>query len=413
MRIYAFQGLRFAGDDPGRRAAPPFDQINPALQESLHGTSEHHFSHLTRPAAPEGASPYEHSATLHRRWLEEGAVTRDEAPSLYPYTIEVADGSRRIGICALVGVEPVDSGVIRPHEQTLDKPFEDRLNLLRATRVDYEPVMFLADDDGALETLLEEDLAGASPVAEHRDADDNLHRLYRVSEPARLDLYRSALADRSAAIADGHHRYKVGRTFAEEMAAAPGTATGSKMAVLLSLASPHVVIDPIHRGLTDAHDLEPLRDLVRECRPLDAADGSEVARAVARADAEEGPALGLYTTGGRAEIWLLDPERMPPGQPPGAEDLAVCQLHRVLLPQLGLSDANYLDGTVTYRSDPSALFEEVAAGDLVLGLWLPPMSGAAFGKAISKGDLLPAKATRFLPKLASGLVWSGHDGTLA
>ena len=71
-----------------------------------------------------------------------------------------------------------------------------------------------------------------------------------------------------------------------------------------------------------------------------------------------------------------------------------------------------VDGTVTYRSDPEDLFSEVDRGDFGTGVWLPPMEPAAFAEAVSTGDLLPPKSTRFLPKLASGLVWLGHDDNL-
>jgi uncharacterized protein (DUF1015 family) len=40
------------------------------------------------------------------------------------------------------------------------------------------------------------------------------------------------------------------------------------------------------------------------------------------------------------------------------------------------------------------------------------MAAADFADAVSQGDLLPPKSTRFLPKLISGLVWVGHDARL-
>lgn len=408
MRIYAFEGLRFAGDDAGKLAAPPFDQIGDALAERLHSTSEHHFSHLTRPVPGPESNAYDHSAALHRAWLETGVVTGDGAPALYPYEIAVADGSRRLGVLALVGVEDPAAGIIRPHEQTLGKPFADRLELLRRTQVDFEPVMFLSDDPGALEPLIEEDVRG-EPLVVHTDAAGNEHRLFRVDDPARIARYREVLAPCPAAIADGHHRYKVACAYAAEVGAGEGEGAGCKMAVIFSLRSEHLVIDPIHRGLSEDQDLGQLASLLREHRPLAAASGAEVAAAVAAA---EQPALAVHRADGGTELWILDPARMPADAPPGAENLAVAHLHYVLLPALGFSPESYLDGTVTYRSDPDQLFEELDAGSLKLGFFLPPMSPAAFGKAISKGDLLPAKSTRFLPKPASGLVWAPHDSRL-
>ena len=411
MRIYGFQGFRYsaAAGDAGRLAAPPFDQIDDGLRDRLQASASHHFTHLTRPLPGDGGNPYEYAADLHRAWRETGAVSRDERPSLYPYAIDSADGDRRLGLCALVGVEDPSSNVIRPHESSLDKPFADRLSLLRATEVDLEPVMFLCDDPGTLEDLLRGDLEGLEPIVRYRDEGENLHSLFRISDEARIGAYKDLLAPCSAAIADGHHRYKVGRTYAREVGAEEGTAAGTKMAVLFSLASENLVIDPIHRGFAEAPGLEPLHGLLRSRELLERPSAEELTAAVAAAGQ---PALGILYGDGRGELWGLDPEHLPEGCPPGSQGIAVVHLHSSLLPRLGFTQASYLDGTVSYRALPETLHRQVLGGELGLGIFLPPMSPSAFGKAISKGDLLPAKATRFLPKLTSGMVWSGHDGRL-
>lgn len=411
MRLYAFDGFRYSGDDAGDHAAPPFDQIGDKLQQSLHARSSHHFAHLTRPVPGNEGDAYRHAAALHERWLADGVIERDGEPSLYPYRIDVADGSRRLGILGLVGVEEPEAGIIRPHERTLDKPFADRLRLLRTMKVDLEPVMFLSEDPGTLEPMIESDTAG-EPLVSAEDADGNRHHLYRVDDADRVAAYREVLAPCAAAIADGHHRYKTARAYAAEIAAEEGEAAGCKMAVIFSLRSEHLVIDPIHRGLATAHDLTTLHELIVERQKVDVASGADLAAAVAGADRPERPVVGVKRSGGDAELWLLDPSRMPEGEPPGAETLAVAHLHTLLLPQLGLNPESYLDGTVSYRSDPDELYSQVESGELAIGVWLPPMSASAFGTAISKGDLLPAKATRFLPKPVSGLVWAGHDSEL-
>jgi uncharacterized protein (DUF1015 family) len=261
MRLFAFEGLHYSANagDPseiGELAAPPYDQINDSLRDRFHTQSPHQFVHLTKPVAPEGGDPYRFAAALHHRWLNEGVIERDPRPAIYPYVIELAGGGERLGLLGLVGYE--DASVIRPHEQTLDKPLADRTALLEATRVDLEPVLLLSEDQGRLDALLREDLKGAQPLVRHRDADGHFHVLYRIDDPARIALYKQVL-------------------------------------------------------------------------------------------------------------------------------------------------------DVLYRSNPDELWSQVAAGDLGTGLWLPPMTPAAFSAAIAGGEMLPPKSTRFLPKVMSGLVWADHD----
>jgi uncharacterized protein (DUF1015 family) len=247
MRVLAFQGLRYTprAGDAGVLAAPPYDQINDVARDRFHAQSPHQFVQLTRPVDPEGHDIYKHAAQLHERWLKEEVIEKEERPALYPYVIELAGGGQRHGVLALV--EMADAKVIRPHEQTLAKAVADRLALLSAMRVDLEPALIVSEDGGRLDSLLQEDVANATPLVRHQDAEDHFHVIYRVDDPARIAQYQKAL-DVPAAIADGHHRYKVAQRFAQERGIRPGTAAAAKLAVITSLDSPALTIEPILRA---------------------------------------------------------------------------------------------------------------------------------------------------------------------
>ena len=400
MRLYAFEGIHYTpqAGDAGELAAPPYDQINDALRDRFHARSPYQFVHLSKPVAPEGGDPYRFAAALHHRWLHDGIIARDPRPALYPYVIELAGGGERLGVLGLVRYE--DPAVIRPHEATLDKPLADRAALLAALRVDLEPVLLLSEDRGRLDALLREDLEGLPPLVRHRDADGHVHVLYRIDDPARIARYREVL-DVPAAIADGHHRYKVGQRFAQEHHAAADTAAAAKLAVITSLDSPALTIDPIHRAFKQPIDLSRLAGVPASAQPFHGRSGRDFAAAVAAAPQ---PAFGLWVLGREPEVWHVE----RPG-------LAVEVFQDTILPALGLPAAAAGDGTVIYRSHPDELWSEVAAGDLGTGVWLPPMQPAAFAAAIAGGaggKMLPAKSTRFLPKVMSGLVWADHDSKL-
>lgn len=411
MRLFAFQGLRYARPsveiDP--LAAQPYDQLDDAARDELHAISPHQFSHLTKPLADEGGDAYGAAARLHTSWMGDGVVLRDDEPSLYISLTELADGGRRLGVCGLAGLEAPDAGIIRPHEETLAKPLADRVALLEATKIDLEPVFFLSQDEGRLEALIKDDLDGAETVAEHTDADGHRHRLYRIHASERIAAYQKLLAPLPVAIADGHHRYQTARLYAEQSGATQGSAASAKMAVITSLSSPGLTIDPIHRALRQTIDVAAAAHLVVETHPVGAKDMSELAAAVAIAPQ---PALGVWKVGRLPEIWQLDPSQAGDAIPENAKRLSVSLLHGVVLPALGLGESAATDGTVVYRSDPAQLSEQLAAGDLKVGFALPPMSPTEFAGAIANGDMLPPKATRFLPKLISGLVWADHQSKL-
>ena len=389
--------------------APPFDQIDPVLRDRLHARSPHQFSHLTRPVAERGGDAHRHARELHDKWLAEGIVVRDAEPSLYPYLIELKDGGLRRGLCGLVGVGPSSAGDLRPHEETVDKPLDERLALLETLQIDPEPVMVLAEDEGELENLLAEDTRSAPALLRHRDADGNVHSLYRIHEPRRIERFQALLDDRFAAIADGHHRTKAAQLFAQKHSAPEGTAACAKMAVLISLASKDLRIDPIHRGVSVPIDRGGLTELVAGRTQWQGKGGADLARAVAESPQ---PSLGVWFQGSSPEIWKLDPERTSARAPRSGAALPVVLLHDQLLRAAGLDRRSATDGTIQYRPDPQQLFEMVEGGECQAGFWLPPMSAADFAAATGGGEVLPPKSTRFLPKLVSGLVWVGHDATV-
>ena len=298
-----------------------------------------------------------------------------------------------------------DPTVIRPHEQTLEKAIADRTALLEATRADLEPALILSEDGGRLDELLQEDLRNAKPLVRHRDSDGHFHVLYRIDDPARIALYRQAL-DVPSAIADGHHRYKVGQRYAAAHGAAADTAAGAKLAVITSLDSPALTIDPIHRAFKEPIDLARLAGVHGLHADVPRHQRQRLRRRRGRRRAAGDRRLG---EGARSRDLAPQPHHRPrPGADRRAEaagrDLPGDDPRRSRPPPEASTN-----GTVVYRSNPDELWNQVASGELGTGVWLPPMQPAAFAAAIAGGQMLPAKSTRFLPKVMSGLAWADHD----
>ena len=409
MRLAAFSGVRFNGDprSVGDRAAPPYDQIGVKKRDELH-RQKYQFAHLSRPVATTG-DPHDAARSRYEAWNQEGVFTFDPKPSIYPYEIELPDGRRRLGICALIGLEDEASGQIRPHEYTVAKTVDERLSLLERMRVDIEPILLIAEDGGRLNPLLTADIEPDSLVADHRSEDGAAHRLYRLDDPDRIESYRAVLAQATGVIADGHHRYTVAKRFASEYHPEPDSAAEMKLMVVTSLGSSGLAIDPIHRGLKRSCDLTAIRDLAVEIVALSTEVAAEIVDAVQQAPQ---PALAVGPIDGRFEVWQFSETSTPEGLDANLSHLAVGWLHRALLPRLGFTRSADTDGTVLYRSDPNELLDQIREGSLTTGFWLPSMSADDFGKATAHGEILPPKSTRFLPKLVSGLVWAQHDAAL-
>lgn len=409
MRLFAFKGIRYADGlaDRGSLAAPPYDQIDD-IQAARLRENPHQFAWLTRPIATGNGSPHESACRTHQQWLATDTLQQDPVKALYPYEVLQPGGGRRLGLTALVGLEDPAEGDIRPHERTVEKTVDERLDLLRATDADLEPILLLSDDDGGLDQLLSEDVTAEAFLVEHQDSFGNRHRLYHLEDADRIEQYRCVLESCPGLIADGHHRYAVALRHANEQGLPIGSDKATKLAVVTSLKAPGLTIDPIHRGLAAAVDLESAAGLATSRRPCDATSGITLATAAAK---EAQPALVVLAKGRQAEIWSFELSEAPVDLPLYSRHLAVGWLHDVVLPRLGLDTAAARDGSIDYRSDPEQLLTAIRKGELAAGFFLPPMSPEDFSRATAQRALLPPKSTRFLPKIVSGLVWASlRDG---
>ena len=152
--IRAFRGFRYDLGKVGSLAAvvaPPYDVIDAALQEKLYDASPYNAVRVElttdEPDDIDSNARYDRASSALKDWLTDGTLQQDTARSLYVYEQEfTVDGTThtRRGIMARVRLEPLGTGRIFPHEQTISGPKEDRLKLLPGDRVqrlaDLRPV---------------------------------------------------------------------------------------------------------------------------------------------------------------------------------------------------------------------------------------------------------------------------------
>jgi uncharacterized protein (DUF1015 family) len=236
--VKPFRALRYDETVAGpleTLVAPPYDVISPEQREQLRSASPYNVVHLTLPDSEEQA------ARDLGAWRASGVLV-EEAPAVWALEQEYVgpDGveRRRFGIVASLKAEPYETGTVLPHERTHRGPKEERLRLLRATRVQLEPIFLLYD--------------GAAPIERPErppDLEVEGARLWRIDDPA---LVR-AFDDKQLLIADGHHRYETAVAFHEE----EGTpASAQLLVVLVSTEDPGLEIFPTHRLFAEPKHLE-------------------------------------------------------------------------------------------------------------------------------------------------------------
>jgi uncharacterized protein (DUF1015 family) len=215
--------------------APPYDVISDEQREELRARNPYNVVHLTLPDSEEDA------ARDLEDWRSSGVLV-EEPPAVWALEQDYVgpDGvaRTRFGLVASLKVEPYTTGTVLPHERTHAGPKEARLRLLRATRVQLEPIFLLYDGPAALERPERE------PDLEVEGA-----KLWRIDDPMLVRYFD----DKQLLIADGHHRYETAVAFSEE----EGFPASAQMpVVLVSTEDPGLEIFPTHRVFAEPKHLE-------------------------------------------------------------------------------------------------------------------------------------------------------------
>lgn len=441
--IQPFRALRY---DPARVAladvvTQPYDKITPEMQDRYHAASPYNLVRVIlgkqQSGDHAGENTYTRAAGFFLDWRRQGIFVQDPQPSIYVYSqrFRIPGGNTEVerrGFVALGRVEDYSAGVVFRHEQTLAKPKADRLELLRATRAHFGQIFMLySDPNGEIETLLSSENAADMQV---RDEYGALHQVWRISDPALLDLVHGKMRDKKLIIADGHHRYETALTYRNErrsMAASvpagvpreypSGKATTdsggtppyeSVMMTFINMDSPSLVILPTHRVIHGLSSFSPdqFRDKARayfSVEEVDSGINAERATTILREAGRTGTALLAASVG---RTFLLDRPKafdsaIFAGLSLDQQSLDVVQLHKCLLERvLGLSEESIRNQqNIRYVRAADEALDQVRRGQANMAFFMNPVRMLQVRDIALAGEVLPQKSTDFYPKLLSGL----------
>ena len=471
---YRYNGSRVAFD---RVLTQPYDKISPAAQEKYYAADPHNLIAVEKGRVLPGDAPehnvYTRAAEALESWIRDHVVARDSEPSFYGYTQEYTvpgteERRTRRGFIGAGKLEEYSAGVVFRHEHTLSGPKADRLELLRHTRTHTGQLFMLySDEQRRVDNILADVEASAPPATELHDEYGVVHRLWVVSDPAKIAAIQEAMASQKLVIADGHHRYETALTYRNERRnerqnergaaagqgsspsqgqdhwSAPGQqdslSPGQDKSPLLGESNPDapyerammtfvntrsegLTILPTHRVVANVPDfswpimrryLEPW--FSAEEFPFANDDGKAEARArfLRRlVEARDSRAIGVYPaeTGKRAFYVLTlrsgaNLAQLLPGVSPLQRELDVVLLHEgILEPALGITpQAVTAEKNLTYEREAAAAFDAVDRGAAQVAFLLNPCDVEQVMHIATSGEVMPQKSTDFYPKLLSGI----------
>ncbi|HUI84027.1 MAG TPA: DUF1015 domain-containing protein [Candidatus Binatia bacterium] len=425
--IIDFRALRYnpAKVSPGEVLTQPYDKITPSMQERYYAASPYNLVRIILGKANPGdngqSNVYTRAAASLAQWQAAGVLLRDPEPSIYVYaqTFRIpgeptgAEAERR-GFIALGRVEDYERKIVFRHEQTLSKPKADRLNLLRATEAHCGQIfMVYSDPADEVGRLLRQD---GPPTMELRDEYGVLHRMWRVSDAAKVAAVRAKMADRKLIIADGHHRYETALNYRNEMRQqrksddleAPYERV---MMTFVNMDAPGLVILPTHRvvfGLEGFDIFAKAAEVMQYFDIQDLGRVSDVQDAMRRLREAGKDRTALLAVTAQNAFLLRSRKDQPSPKLAGLSEqqrtLDVVQLHKLILEEIiGMSEEDIrAQNHLKYVRDAAEAIEEVHRGAQVAFLMNPVRMEQVRDIAFA-GEVLPQKSTDFYPKMLSGL----------
>ena len=429
--IRAFCGVRYNPahvPDLSAVVCQPYDRVRYGLQDKYYDLHPYNMVRITKGKAhpddvPEGDNVYARAHDYYQAWLDAGYLLRDGEPAFYVYrqTFTLPDGTeltRSAFIGALELVE-FEAGIVLPHERTLSGPKVDRLNLMRATAVNFGQIFMLyPDPENRVNAIFEAATAGRPADIDVREMleKDVRQQVWAVTDPEVLAQVMGEMAPKEGLIiADGHHRYETALNYRDEMRqqhpdAPPDAGFNFRMVTLVSMDDPGLTILPTHREMNN-YRLKSTDQIL-----ADAAEYFEVTpmadrEALQAAMVETGPTdrrIGFYD-GRYYLLRLRNPEVMDRIVPEREREwrlLDVSILHELLIERvMGLSKEQVeAKENIDYHRDLELAMERVDQGEAQCVFIMNPTRMAEVKACSNKGEKMPQKSTDFYPKVITGLL---------
>ena len=415
--IKPFKGIRYNVDKIENLAdvvTQPYDQITDRMERDYKEKSAYNCVRLVLTKYAEGhdrQKEYADAKRFYDDWSRNEIFLQDEKSAIYPYWQEFAVGEKqytRKGFMCLVRLEELGKGNILPHEKTLSKPKADRLNLLRITQKDLEPVFLLYTDAKNVVNKALDKYCKQKPMLEVKDEKGVTHKVWAVDTAAAIKKITSAIKESIFVIADGHHRYETAFNYRNELEGiASDHPANYKMITLVNIEDPGLVILPTHRLIKnlEGFNLEDFLKKTSEYFDIRKTDRDHIVDELASCDLG---AFGFYSDITAYILKLKSHEVLKDIMPDRSEEyrtLDVAILHTILIEKVLGVESDKIEDHVRYERGAEETMRRIDRAEYQIALLMNPTRPEQVKEVAQNRERMPQKSTDFYPKLVSGLVF--------
>lgn len=423
--IKPFKALRFNTKIAGNikdLVSPPYDIINDKQYKNYIDSSEFN---IVRLGLPKGIDPYNNAKHLLNEWIKNGILKKDEQDSIYIYEEEfnLSGQNKKIrGFICLVKLEEFSKKIILPHEETLSKAKEDRLNLLKATSCNFSQIYSLYIDEQNKTTSIINTACSRKPDIETTDSEHLTHRIWQITDKNIIDNLSKQFANKKLYIADGHHRYETAinyRNYLKENNIIKNESPANyTMMMLVNIADEGLVVFPTHRLIKNINNFNS-DEVIYKCRPYFEIEQKNNIHTINEElnilYNENKKAFAFYCGEKKWTLFKLknniNIKELVPNCSESLLNLDVTILHNLILDKaFGINKENMKNqSNLSYTRSTNEAIESVDNKAFQCAFILNPTRVTEIIDVALAGEKMPQKSTYFYPKLITGLIMNQID----
>lgn len=409
-----FKAFRPQGELAHKIASRPYDVLNSEEAKQEAGTNDISFYHVIKPEIdlPEiddiHTQPVYDKAKENLQNLIHAGVLFQEDKACYYIYAQTMNGHTQYGIVGGASVEDYENNIIKKHELTRPDKEEDRMNHVRYTNFNAEPVFFAFKNHIEIDMIIRDAIL-IDPIYNFVAEDGVGHHVWKIDNDAKIKRIEHLFATEIdyLYVADGHHRTAAAALVgAERRKNNPAHTGAEEYNFFLSVNFPanQLTIIDYNRVVTDINGLsdEEFLQKLSESFVVER-KGEQIYKPQALHN------FSLYL--GKQWYSLTAKQgTYSDTDPIGVLDVTILT-NKVLEPLLDIKDlrrSTRIDFVGGIRG-LDELKKRVDSGEMKAAFALYPVSMEQLMNIADNNEIMPPKTTWFEPKLRSGLLLHALD----